>query len=416
MEDINTLICKACQDFLSLIIKQNWQEKLFNTAKSEISKKSAGKKNNAEKYEEAYEKMKDLNAVTDYSISDMDVTIINAIVKYGVVSDIVPRVERGTKNALSTIAKDKNKTSHSGKNEDSITLYRRAFNFLEHLRLFVQTVEKFERTNITDEDRTSYRKKYIPQIDNLLETLDEERIESIQQKKKREKDIKLILESAVPNHTWLEVLETYMSEWRLHKDDTQYVAFVTEAAAAGIAQAYFSAVDYYYLIAKDYDMAEKYLSYLYQTKKYKENNRQYMLWLANIYLNNWSKQTGDDEAIINTLISEGYSIEKTTDGKEYILCIETKRKNSTAKSTPKSVNSTANNTTVRKNDLTVGAISDYKKMRLGRVHSKNPDSSSTKEQSPKNSPTIGEVSGSKQMRLGRVHKKKTASSSNTEQS
>lgn len=415
MEDINTLICKACQDFLSLIIRPDWQEKLFNTAKSEIAKKAAGKKNNAEKFIEAYEIMKDLNVVTDYSVTNMDVTIINAIVNNGVDSGIVPLVERSTKNALSTLVKDKNTASHSGKNEDSITLYRRGFIFLEHLRIFVQTVEKYECVNIKEGDRTSYRKRYIPEIENLLKTLDEERIELIQQKSKREKDIKLVLESETPNRTWVEVLETYMLDWRLHKDDTEYVAFVTEAAAAGIVQAYVSAVDYYYLIAKDYDMAEKYLSYLYQTKKYKENNRQYMLWLANIYLNNWSKQTGDDEAIINTLISEGYSIEKSADGKEYILCIETKQKSSTAKSTQKSVNSTTNNT-VRKKDLTVGTISDSKKIRLGRVHSKNPDSSSTKEPSKKASPAIGKVSASKQMRLGRVHKKKTASSSNTEQS
>lgn len=61
-----------------------------------------------------------------------------------------------------------------------------------NLRSFVKAVDKFE-INIDDADRLNYRNKYIPQIEELMDILDEERIALIQRTKDIIKDINRLL-------------------------------------------------------------------------------------------------------------------------------------------------------------------------------------------------------------------------------
>ena len=69
MADVVKLRCNACQDFLKLIISDNWQQFVYNKAQREIQDNGRYK----EKYLSAYEKMREIG-IDNYSVDDMDLT------------------------------------------------------------------------------------------------------------------------------------------------------------------------------------------------------------------------------------------------------------------------------------------------------------------------------------------------------
>lgn len=412
MEEVNTLMCKACQDFLLLIIKENWQEKLFKTAKNELSRKASGQKNNADKYKEALEKMKDLDNISDFDVKDMDITIINAIVCYGAYSDIVPNVERSTKDALRVLTKDKNNNSHSGKNESKDELYRRSFKFLEDLRSFIQTVENDEINTIDEPARTAYRRKYISRIKTLQETLDKERIDSKQRQLEIERDINSIITSKDPVLAWVEIYTPFFLDWTKNRNDDEYISFLTKAADAGIFPAHEEAASYYYRIAKDYDLAERHLScvFNYYVKTGEKYDPSYFLMLAEIYLNKLSTNAGDATAIINKLKNDGYTIETTADGTRYVLLTNNENSKKTIDK-PQESNAQKVNSS-KKNGLYIGGVSGNTKMRLGRIHKKKDNIIPEAASLWKEGLTTRSVSRNSKKRLGRIHKKNDTSKNN----
>lgn len=425
MASVKKLRTNACQKYLSYVLVDNWQEKLYKIIEEEIKKFPNS-------YTHARRKMRTIG-ITKYTPYNMDITIINAIIVYQH-KKLLKSIQQETIDAFLQIKDDKNLTSHADDNEDALELYRQSFLFLSKLQAFIITVDEKEDKAISDEDRQSYLQEYDSKITNMQKTIDKERIESIQQKTEIDNDIQLILGSKDSIHTWLDVNKKYLNDMALSKNSSKYIAFVCEAAKAGIISSYPLAAEYYYKTAKDYDMAEKYLSHLFLNEKEKRYDNPYMLWLANIYLNKLSQTSGDINSIINRLINDGFIVEKTDDGKEYTIVKKiTKPKDLTKQSlSPSTEPLTKDNKDLkenrrknesssslerpRKSELAVGRVSGSKKMRLGRTHKRLTDSSSTTEQPNKTRFTVGEISESKKMRLGRVHKKNADTSSTTEQS
>ena len=183
MPDVAKLRCNACQEFLKMVIKPNWQQRLYDIAKEAIEHNRY-----ADNYRPAYEKMRNIG-IENYSIDEMDVTFITQVVCF--CSSIVS-VQKQTKDALTKLRDDRNLTNHSNENEEDEELYLRCLLSLCNLRSFVKAVDKFE-INIDDADRLNYRNKYIPQIEELMDILDEERIALIQRTKDITKDINRLL-------------------------------------------------------------------------------------------------------------------------------------------------------------------------------------------------------------------------------
>lgn len=430
VSEIDELICKALQDYLSLVVNNNWQEKLFSIAEDAVINNHF-----KSKYIAVYNTLVDMDDISKFATSDMDVTLIVSVVYYR--HDFV-NIKDETREALYHLSQDRNQSGHSTKNETPDELFERGISALRNLEVFIRSVDNNE-DSIPKNERSKYRNQYMNSIKRLRESLREER-DYISQKRIILKDIQRILESNDPPREWLKVSKPYFED-KLLTNKEDFYAFITEAAKAGIVQAYPIAGDYYYHIVHDYDLAEKYLSYLYINRKDKQYDNPYMLLLANIYLNKLSEHSGDDKSIVNMLIAEGHSIKLAKDGKSYVFCQKASDKDSLVDPISKyitgmgevvkilnenriesiqskSENNNKKNTyassseTPKKSGLTVGGTSGSKKMRLGRVPPKKSNPDSTTEQSKKSGISEREVLGSKKMRLGKKHPRKPSSSTN----
>ncbi|MCQ2081360.1 MAG: hypothetical protein MJZ11_06845 [Lachnospiraceae bacterium] len=309
MPDVVKLRCNACQEFLEMVINPGWQEKLYSIAKDAVENNHF-----ADNYIAAYEKMRDLG-VQNYIISDMDVSFIAQVIRF---CGSVVSVKGATKDAVIKLKDDRNLTNHSNENEDEEELYLRGLLALCDLRNFVRVVDKVE-VSIPDENRLAFRNKYIPLIDELQDLLDEERIQLVQGKKERKKDIKRILESDAPDREWSDVIEIYMKKnLSMNKDKDSYFLFIIEAAEAGVVQAYSQAADHYYELG-EYDRAEYYLHFLFMSEDIKLHDVNSMMLLADMYFKELCARNEDGHEIIQKLISEGNNIVKSNDEKRYEL-------------------------------------------------------------------------------------------------
>lgn len=309
MADVAKLRCNVCQDFLEMVITPGWQQKLYNKAKDAVENKKY-----ADNYIAAYEKMRNYG-IDKYKIVDMDVSIIIQIVRF--CKEIVT-VKSLTKDAIIKLKEDRNENDHSTHNEKDEELYLRGLLALCDIRDFIRTVDRYE-DSIPDEKRREFREKYIYMLDELQDTLDDERISLIQSRKEMIKDIKKIIESSDSDSTWTEINGLYLNRFmKVNKNIDSYNQFLFEAAEAGVEQAYSALADSYYIREK-YDDAEYYLHLLYQLKDRNRHDVHSMMCLADIYFKGLSKRTGDGHEVIKKLISEGYNIIKSEDGKRYEL-------------------------------------------------------------------------------------------------
>lgn len=353
MDDVVTMRCHVCQEYLSLKIRTtDWQKKLYKKAKYAIDNKYIY----ASSYASAYEKMRDYG-IEKYSIEDMDVTIISAVICHELA--LVYKSQDETMTAIKALRNDRNIADHSGKNEEPEELYLRGLMDLQDLKDFVRTVDKYE-TRISDETRQQFRLRYIQSIDNLMAILDDERIELVQRKKERKKNIQKVLESKDPFGTWNTLYELYDNKSRINGDFDELETLIFEAAAAGIEQAYPSAAERYYN-DKNYNEAEKYLSLMFNNKTTRLQNPKQMMMLAKICF--IKKRIHEGNEILDTLIKGGINIKKSKDGTHCSLLSNTTNMCIITIDIPPEED-------IKKNGLTVGGVSGRRKVRLGRIHKK----------------------------------------------
>ena len=205
--------------------------------------------------------MRDIG-IENYSIDEMDVTFITQVVCFCL--NIVS-VQKQTKDALTKLRADRNIINHLNENEEDEELYLRGLLSLCNLRSFVKAVDKYE-INIDDADRLNYRNKYIPQIEELMHVLDEERIALIQRTKDITNDINRLL-SCLDDETrlcmWCDISKLYMDrDWKLEKNPERYNEFMIMASDAGIPEAHGNAAFYFLYIKKDYVEVERRLQML----------------------------------------------------------------------------------------------------------------------------------------------------------
>lgn len=309
MPDVVKLRCNACQEFLKMVIKPNWQQRLYDVAKEAIEHNRY-----ADNYRPAYEKMRDIG-IENYSIDEMDVTFITQVVCF--CSSIVS-VQKQTKDALTKLRDDRNLTNHSNENEEDEELYLRGLLSLCNLRSFVKAVDKFE-INIDDADRLNYRNKYIPQIEELMDILDEERIALIQRTKDITKDINRLL-SCSDDETrlrmWCDISKLYMDrEWKLDKNPERYNEFIVMASDAGIPEAHINAAIYFLNIKKDYVEMERRLQMMFDSRdRLTAGNVHSIIESINWYVTTGNNITVGMNEMADRIIALGFPVEKQEDG------------------------------------------------------------------------------------------------------
>lgn len=312
--EIKKLRTNACQDFLSLIIQNGWQNQLYKIAESAV-------KNNVNKlsYSGIYNQMRNYG-ITNYSVYDMDITAINTIITYN--NHLIIPISNKTKDEFNIIKEDKNITSHASDNEEPEKLFYEELRFIRHLRNFIIAVDDNESLSITDSDRLQFRKKYIKLIDDKESALEQDLFILTQPKQKRKNDIEYILNSENPSQAWLDMQDEYYRKVQQGRIEyTEVFEFIKEAAESGIEFAYEQAAAIFYS-DQEYEKAEKYLLIFYRDRNSRCRTTTNMMKLANIYINIMKSKAQEGYDIINELIDSGCNIVKTADGKRYELLMD----------------------------------------------------------------------------------------------
>lgn len=250
MADVVALRTHALQDFLRMVLKDNWKECVYSKIKAELNGPYHAN------YIAAYEKIRDIG-IDNYSVDDMDVSFIMVVIKYcGATEPIKTKIN----HALLKLNDDRKEISHSNENEDAEELYLMALLDLINLRSFVNAVD-MDETNIDDAARLSYRQKYVREIEDLKCLIDEERIELVQKRKSIDRDIERILASKNRIAEWERIHELYLHRATLEKKWDDYTHFMLAASDAGISEAHLNAADCL-IIRGEHQEAEKRITVL----------------------------------------------------------------------------------------------------------------------------------------------------------
>ena len=310
LSDINDLRSKVGQDFLKMVIADDWRALLYKKADEKVQ---AGEQ--LDKYGTIYSKMSEVG-VENYSVDDMDITIINEIIQFR--TEILKvKAKLRTKNDMQIIANDKNNlASHLSYNEPSEELYRQGLIALGNLKNFIATVNTFERM-IPEDTRKAFYDKYKSEVDRLSSVLDEERIDGVEKRKDIERDIKALLgctDEKQRRKTWVEVCEQYAGRNFLTNRD-KYYDFVVAASNCGIREAYIGAIHYYLDIKEDYIEAEKTIIKLYEAyDTLPDYEAKCIVEIVRAYMIQGNEISEGMSRVIDLLIEQGYPINKDEAG------------------------------------------------------------------------------------------------------
>lgn len=320
MVDVDTLRSRVCQDYLSLVISDNWRDTLKKYMDNERTLSREHKVNHYYCYKEQHRIMLD-KGISNYRIEDMDVAFIHIVVSY---CSVVAQCSDETLNCLSRIKNDRNTfMAHKTDNESVEILYRRALYSLMNIQDFVRSVDDNE-LQIDEKKRSQYRETYIKKTTDLRDLIMDERTNEFQIDNTMARDIRIILNSENPENKWCYYINKYGDESFVEqRSDDMYVKFVLLAAESGVTQSYNAAATQYRL-NKDYSNEEYCLLRLYERNADSNDSDNMpfamsMMRLAEIYFNGLSEHSGDGHSIIKNLQEKGYPIVLSSDGKRYDL-------------------------------------------------------------------------------------------------
>lgn len=310
LEDVFNLVNHSLQDFVKLVIKENWQEDIYLKAQNEVINNRGYK----DKYISVYNYMRDYG-VSFYSIEHMDTTFISELV-HGC-RHIVP-TKKETLKAIERLVEDRNIKGHFSGNEDEDEMYLIGLLTLVDLKKFVKIVDNYEIT-IDEQSRLSYRQRYVKLIDDLKDLLDEERIELVQVVKGIKKDVNKILTSDDPLSTWLDIYEIYHKRYYFLKEKNNiYEQFIVASSDAGIQSAHSHACTLF-VYKKDVKEFEKRIRMLFDSYNYLTvGDVKGILRNINHYIMCGNIMTDKIYEIIQKVISKGFEIEKNENGLYYL--------------------------------------------------------------------------------------------------
>jgi hypothetical protein len=238
-------------------------------------------------YVGAMEKMQ-LMGMDHYSINDMDTTIITAILKGTPYGPFGKCKFNKINQYLIDLQEDRNMDAHTTGNETDSELFQFAYGSLHNLRGFIFAVAKAKECKVSDDERNSYARKYLAEIESLRMQVDNDskeafRAEDIEQSINR--DIERIKTSKDPFGTYVEIEGQYINERDKEgkSDLILHRKFMQTAADAGIVWACPLIGDVYFeglLTDVDYIKAAEYYE-----KGFSQLGPPQKLRLASIYLN-----------------------------------------------------------------------------------------------------------------------------------
>lgn len=300
--DVNDLRSLVCQDFLKLVLAPDWKQKLYEKAKNAVDTNS-----HREKYIEAYNKMRDMG-LEAYSVDCMDVSFISAIVLFG--KDIIASIQKVTREAFKKVTDDRNTTFHENSHEMTEELYLRALISVVDIISFIKTVDSYEK-DISEDDRSVFRNKWISKAESLKSLLDEERIELVQIQKEIDSDVAAIKASEDSFRIWYNVREKYQKHY---PNTDRHSRFVISASDAGICFAHCDAAEAF-LQKQNYDEFFRRIDlYCSANEPLSKTVAQCVLGRLYIYLVMGNEENMQFKSIIDRMRNSGIDICQNTKG------------------------------------------------------------------------------------------------------
>ena len=305
LTEISILRTHALQAFLKLILPEGWKQPLYKKAKYEVEEG-----NHKVSYRAAYDEMREVG-LDQYCVEDMDVAFMNVIIQY---CKSIAKTDRYTQNAVKKLSEDRNVPSHSGENEDEEELYLRGLLELCDLRSFIRVVDRYE-TTIDDSIRMNYRQKYIAEIQQLMDQLDEERIELIQWRKGLDRDIQRVIASKNPLQTWCEIYDNYFKRFfNIEKNYEKFDEFMIFASDAGITYAHINAAGCF-MRKEDYAEAEhRILMFSCANTKLETPDAREIIHIINSLIKRTGSISDEMKQLAERIIAEGNPVEVNDSG------------------------------------------------------------------------------------------------------
>lgn len=284
--DIKTLQAHILQDYLSMALAANFSDNTWKPIFRDEVQKSVNSQF-SRSYVGAWDKMQ-LKGLDDYSVDDMDTTIITAILKGPKDGPFGCCKFNKINQYLDYLQDDRNIEAHTTGNETDSELLQWAYGSLHNIGRFISAVANAKDCNVSYDKRNSYARKYQAEIESLrlqFENDYKEAFGSEEIDQSINRDIERIKNSKDSYRTYVEIQGQYNNkrndEGKL--DILLYNRFMCAAADAGIIWACPLIGDYHFeglLTDVDYIKAAEYYE-----KGFSQLVPPQKLRLASIYIN-----------------------------------------------------------------------------------------------------------------------------------
>lgn len=284
--DIKTLQAHILQDYFSLALAANFIDDTWKPIfRNEVQKRVDSTYSRS--YVGAWDKMQ-LKGIDNYSIADMDTTIITAILKLYKDSSFICCRFNKINQYLDYLQDDRNIDAHATGNETDSELLQWAYGSLHDISRFISAVANANDCKVSDDERNSYARKYKAKIESLrLQFENDYKVaigeEEIEQSINR--NVERIKTSKDPHSTYTEIAGQYLNK-RDNEGKRDFILlnrFLQTAADAGIVWACSWIGDVYFeglMTDVDYIKAAEYYE-----KGFSQLLPPQKLRLASIYLN-----------------------------------------------------------------------------------------------------------------------------------
>lgn len=285
--DIKTLQAHILQDYFRMALAASFVDDAWKPIFRDEVQKSVNSEY-SRSYVGAWSKMQ-LKGIDNYSVDDMDTTIITTILKGPKDGPFGYCKFNKINQYLDYLQDDRNIDAHTTGNETDSELLQWAYGSLHDISRFISAVANAKNCKVSYDERNSYARKYQAEIDSLRLQFENDYkealwVEEIEQSINR--NIERIKTSKNPHSTYTEIERQYFNkqdnEGKL--DLSLYNRFMQTAADAEIVWACSWIGDVYFEGLKtdvDYIKAAEYYE-----KGFSQLAPPQKLRLASIYLNN----------------------------------------------------------------------------------------------------------------------------------
>ena len=286
--DIKKMQAHILQDYFRMALAANFVDDSWKSIfLDEVQKAAKAQALYSTSYFGARDKMQ-LLGMDHYSIDDMDTTIITSVLKGPNDSPFGCCKFRKINQYLDYLQEDRNFDAHATGNETESELLQWAYGSLHNISKFISAVAKANDCKVSYDNRNSYARIYLAEIESLRLQFENDykevfQAEEIEQSINR--DVERIKTSKNSYNTYVEIVEHYINR-RDNEGNRDFILlnrFVQTAADAGIVWACSWIGDVYFeglLTDVDYIKAAEYYE-----KGFSQLIPPQKLRLASIYLN-----------------------------------------------------------------------------------------------------------------------------------